>query len=292
MDRARILTTTDLSENSLNVIDKAIDIAIKSNSWLEVLHVIEPKLFAFGVAGGSSGEGADKQPDDERLKAINGRIKDGLGRKIDMMSVETRFGNVVNTVKVYAIEKRAKLIVIGHSGRESGLKGFFLGSIAKQIVIENLASTLVVKNAKLKSYETIYAPTNFSFDSQKAIGEAIEQFSDAKFVIEHLIETPSELQSTYYGFDKIEVEAHEMAIKAAAVNQMKIFIDDLKAKYPIAADTKIETKITVGEIHGEQIAKNAESYGAQLITLYATPKRSSHAYAILDCANVDLLLVK
>ncbi|MDR2905761.1 MAG: universal stress protein [Helicobacteraceae bacterium] len=288
MDRSRILATTDLTAKSLKVIDKAISYALASDSWLEVLHVAEPKMFAFGLGD----KNPDAPVDNEQLRAISDRIKAGLGRKIDKMNVETRLGDVAETTLAYAKEKRAELIIIGQGAGLGGLATFFLGTTTKQIVTDSPVSTLIVKTVGDSKYKTIYAPVDFTDETKRAIAQACGRFGGARLILEHLVETPSELQSLYYGFNETQIEAGKTAFKLTAEKQMQTFLETLKAEFPSVAKAGIETRVSLSEIHPENIIKKASDLGADLIVLPAKAERGSRAYDILEFSSIDLLMAK
>jgi universal stress protein A len=287
MDRERILVTTDLSEQSHKIIDKAISFALSYNKWLEVLHVVEPALFSLGLK-------ADNKSiaNEERLQFISEKIKKGLGRQIDRMNVHTQLGNISDTIKAYAIEKRAGLIIIGDSERKGGIMEMLLGSVAHQIISDSPVSVLIAKTTHGADYKTIYIPTDFSDRSLNMVGALTSVFSGAEFVLEHLYEMPTELQLAYYDLDSAYLTHFGNAVKFSAEDNMKSFVQSLKDKYKHASNTTVKTSVVSGHINGEQFVSNAMRFNADMIALYAASSRHSRTFAVVQNAQIDVLIHK
>ncbi|GHV02406.1 hypothetical protein AGMMS49521_4130 [Campylobacterota bacterium] len=289
MSRERILATTDLGENSYKVLDKAIDFALTHDKWLEVLHVAAPSLFAFGFAT----EKREVKPDDPRLIAISEKIKNGLGRKMERLNVETCLGDIVDTIKAYAQEKRAGLVIIGASEHKGGIVELVLGSTARQIISESTVSVLVSKSDGHKAdYRTIYVPTDFSDRSQNTVGTLLEFFPKAKLIIEHLVEMPSEVQLAFYDLDDDYIKNFTDNATAKAKEAMTLFMSGIKNRFDRAQNADIVTSFISGHIDGVKIRDRVAENKADLVGLYAETSRYSRTLDIIQKSNCDLFLSK
>jgi nucleotide-binding universal stress UspA family protein len=289
MYRERILVTTDLSENSFKVIDKAASLALASDRWLEVLHVIEPRLFAFGFARPES-EYMEEEAD-ERLLRVNEAIAKKLHRRIERMSVQTRVGSIPATVEAFVHQKRASLLVIGEAEKpDESLTRRFLGSIARRIITRSPVSTLVIKTGGKMDYKRLYIPTDFSNRSLGAAAEAIALFPSAEILLDHVVEVPSEAQLVTYGVQG-EFYAHfDTAAKEEAAKQMDRFIGRLRAQGGACASVRIRSQYTMGHMDGHHAAQEAQRSGADLTVLAADDSLFSSTFDIMAQSQNDLFL--
>lgn len=291
MHQERIVVTTDLSQNSYKVIDKAASLALKSDRWLEVVHVVEPSLFAFGFSKEGQELSAIDAATQERLERISQSIGQRLHRRIERMNVQTRLGSIPPTVEAFVQEKRACLLVIGDSQREDeSLTKWLLGSVARRIIARSPVSTLVVKTGGEADYRRIYAPTDFSNHSLEAIAAAVEIFQDAEVVLDHVVETPSEAQLATYEMEREFYHHFSDSAKKQAEREMDRFIARLRAKGGQAAKVTLKSQYALGHFDGNWANEQAKTHGADLIVLAANESRFSNTYAVLEAANCDLFL--
>lgn len=292
MNRERILVTTDLSEHSYAVIDKAMSFALRYNKWLEVLHVVEPSLFAFGFSRKEQNPAELDAATQERLVAISEKIKKTLGRTIDKLNVETRLGNVSATVEAYAREKRVSMVIIGDSEHKKGIKAVVLGSTAKRIINKNEVPVLVSKTAGDADYKNIYVPTDFSARSLESLVFMAEHFPDALFVLDHVIDVPSEAQFEAYELDSGFMENFSDSARRHAEGQMNAFIAKLRARGGAAAKIAIKPQFAVGHIDSEWVVGESQKAHSDLIGLTADTTLFSNTFPIMEKAHCDVLLYK
>ena len=292
MNRERILVTTDLSEHSYAVIDKAMSFALRYDKWLEVLHVVEPSLFAFGFAKKSEDPAALDAATQERLVAISQKIKKTLGRTIDKLNVETRLGNISSTVEAYVKEKRIDMVVIGDSEHRGGFKEAMLGSTAKRIINKSVVPVLVSKTAGDADYKTVYVPTDFSNRSLESMVHMAALLPDARFVLDHVIDVPSEAQFEAYELGTGFMNDFTDSAKQHAETQMETFIAKLRARGGAAAKIEIQPQFAVGHIDSEWVVTESQKAGASLIGLTADTTLFSNTFPIMEKAHCDVLLYK
>lgn len=291
MRRDRVLVTTDLSENSYKVIDKAMNYALAQNMWLEVLHVAEPSLFAFGFSKD------DKAPElsekeQEILVEFSQKIKEKMGRTIDKMNVETRLGDVSSMVDAYSKEKRADLIVIGDSERKGGVKELVLGSTAKRIIARADVPVLVVKTSEDISYKKVFIPTDFSDRSLSSVAYLAESQPKAEFILWHTIDVPSDIQLAFYNLDDSYLTGFTASAKAIASEKMDRFVAQLRAKGGACETLNIKTEFETGHMNGELVAHFANKLSADLIGLAADTALFSNTFTIVEKSHSDVMLYK
>lgn len=292
MNRERILVATDLSEHSYAVIDKAMSFALRYDKWLEVLHVVEPSLFAFGFAKKSEDPAALDAQTQERLLAISAKIRKKLGRTIDKLNVETRLGNVAATVEAYAREKRVSMVIAGDSEHKSGIKASILGSTAKRIINKSEVPVLIAKTSGDADYKTVYVPTDFSNRSLESLAYMAALFPAATFILDHVIDAPSEAQFEAYEFDSGFMDNFTDSARKHAESRMNAFIAKLRARGESAATVSLKPQFAVGHIDSEWVVSEAGKAGADLIGLTADTTLFSNTFPIMEKAHCDVLLFK
>lgn len=120
---SHILHPTDLSTTSQEALDRAIELARENGGTLTLLH-------AYGdlVPDPEIGTMFDPRPElEEKVQLMAGKIS-GIEVKTVIHS-----GPPAETILWYAQTHKIDLIVMGTHGR-TGLKHFFLGSVAEKVV--------------------------------------------------------------------------------------------------------------------------------------------------------------
>ncbi len=291
MHRERIVVTTDLSKNSYKVIDKAASLALKSDRWLEVLHVVEPKLFAFGFSRSDEDAQAVDAATQERLKRVSETVRKKLHRQIDRMNVQTRMGSIPATTEAFVREKRGVLLVIGDSEIEDeSLTKRLLGSVARRIISRSPVNTLVVKTAGDADYKKLYIPTDFSNHSLNAAAAAIALFPEASVVLDHVVDSPSESQLVVYEMEGEFYRHFSDSAKKQAEKEMERFIARLRAQGGACASVSIQSQYALGHMDADWAAEQAAKHNADLTVLAADDSRFSNTFAMMEASSNDLFL--
>src|SRR5215469_4506410 len=130
----KILVPVDGSDYSFNAAKYAIKLAKDENAELYCIHVIGSVPYGYG----SSSYAIDQYFKDLEQKAKNEGI---LRVKTETF---TDVKSVIGSIIDYAVTKEVDLIVIGTRGR-TGLKRFFMGSVANGVVQHAHCSVLLVR---------------------------------------------------------------------------------------------------------------------------------------------------
>lgn len=130
-----ILVPVDFSDISQQALDFAIELAQPLNARLLLLHVIEPLVFAGGHGGmgtGAANAEVIKQIEVDATQNLENYVEHG--RKSGLACTgEVLHGTPFEQITEVANHKQVGLIIMGTRGR-TGIKHFFLGSVAENVV--------------------------------------------------------------------------------------------------------------------------------------------------------------
>lgn len=159
----RILVPTDGSENARRALHEAAQLAMKFDAELELLSVLEDRLYAGNLIGRGAGErlysgvvevsrtpGAEERVDPGLPEHQMAQVREGLRREAATLPQDVPLrmlfavGDVRETILTVADELNADLIVIGSRGLGS-VKGLVLGSASQYVLHHATRPVLVVK---------------------------------------------------------------------------------------------------------------------------------------------------
>jgi nucleotide-binding universal stress UspA family protein len=141
----KILVPIDGSEYSFNAAKYAIKLAKDENAQLYCIHVIGSVPYGYG----SSPHAIDQYFKDleQKVQSWFDKIKD-MAKNEGILGIKTEtftdVRSVIGSIIDYAVTKEVDLIVIGTRGR-TGLKRFFIGSVANGVVQHAHCSVLLVR---------------------------------------------------------------------------------------------------------------------------------------------------
>ena len=186
----RILVATDFSETAALALERALDIAIRHESEISLLHVMQPELPIV-----ASPEMIVVPPDYEKL--LREASTEGLahaGDRVRQAGVRVREileqGNPARQISACTDAIRADLIMIGTRGN-TGFKHLRLGSVAEEVVRIAKQSVLTAHPGDDRSIEpvrTLLFPTDFSLTAEDALGVATRLLAgseNAKILLVH-----------------------------------------------------------------------------------------------------------
>jgi nucleotide-binding universal stress UspA family protein len=143
-----ILVPIDGSEYSLNAAQYATRIARNEKAQLFCIHVVTPRI-PYGYATPAASFTKSRYYDD-----IKNRVESWFDNVRDMAKAEGIFDvkteifidvkSIIESIIEYATQRNIDLIVIGTRGR-TGLKRFFMGSVANGVVQHAHCSVLVIR---------------------------------------------------------------------------------------------------------------------------------------------------
>ncbi len=166
----KILVPTDFSNNALKAITYASEIAQKSGAVIYLLHVIEPTINMASMQADSSREEVVKERSELLVvshKALTDIFPDV--KVIKHLSGGTPVASILN----YAEKEEMDLIVMGTTGA-SGLKEFFMGSIAAGVIGKTKIPVLTV-------------PVSYEMEEPDAILFATNQFEKSKNILDKIV---------------------------------------------------------------------------------------------------------
>jgi nucleotide-binding universal stress UspA family protein len=141
----KILVPIDGSDYSFNAAKYAIKLAKDENAQLYCIHVIGSVPYGYG----SSSYAIDQYFKDleQKVQSWFDKIND-MAKNEGILRVKTEIftdvNSVIESIIDYATTKNIDLIVIGTRGR-TGLKRFFMGSVANGVVQHAHCSVLLVR---------------------------------------------------------------------------------------------------------------------------------------------------
>lgn len=152
---SRILAAIDGSNTSMHAADYAISIAIKNNSELLVLYVIDvykySRLSSSIILAPTFGSEKYLEEKNEAEKLINKikekfklKTKDNTKSKELQTEIVEGIKSVSNTIIEYAESEKVGLIIVGSRGR-TGLKRLLLGSVSSAIIKNAHCAVLVIR---------------------------------------------------------------------------------------------------------------------------------------------------
>lgn len=152
---SRILVAIDGSAPSIHAVDYAISIAVKSNSELLVLYVIDVYKYShlsssiiLAPTFGSEKYLEEKNEAEKLMNKIKERFKSKLNdnTKSKELKIEIIEGikSVANTIIEHAESQNIDLIIIGSRGR-TGLKRLLLGSVSSAIIKNAHCAVLIIR---------------------------------------------------------------------------------------------------------------------------------------------------
>jgi len=152
---SRVLVAIDGSISSMHTIDYAISIAIKNNSQLVILYVIDvykypylPSSIILAPTFGSEKYLEEKNEAEEQMNKIKEKYKQKTKNNIDSKELKTEIvegaKSAATTIMEYAESENIDLIIIGSKGRTS-FKKLLLGSVSSDIIKNAHCAVLVIR---------------------------------------------------------------------------------------------------------------------------------------------------
>ena len=152
---SRILVAIDGSISSMHTIDYAISIAMKNNSQLVILYVIDvykypylPSSIILAPTFGSEKYLEERNEAEKQMNKIKEKYKQKTKNNIDSKELKTEIvegaKSAATTIMEYAESENIDLIIIGSRGRTS-FKKLLLGSVTSDIIKNAHCAVLVIR---------------------------------------------------------------------------------------------------------------------------------------------------
>ena len=152
---SRVLVAIDGSISSMRTIDYAISIAMKNNSQLVILYVIDvykypylPSSIILAPTFGSEKYLEERNEAEGQMNKIKEKYKQKTKNNIDSKELKTEIvegaKSAATTIMEYAESENIDLIIIGSKGRTS-FKKLLLGSVSSDIIKNAHCAVLVIR---------------------------------------------------------------------------------------------------------------------------------------------------
>jgi len=152
---SKVLVAIDGSISSMHTIDYAISIAMKNNSQLVILYVIDvykypylPSSIILAPTFGSEKYLEERNEAEEQMNKIKEKYKQKTKNNIDSKELKTEIvegaKSAATTIMEYAESENIDLIIIGSKGRTS-FKKLLLGSVSSDIIKNAHCAVLVIR---------------------------------------------------------------------------------------------------------------------------------------------------
>jgi nucleotide-binding universal stress UspA family protein len=168
----KILVPTDFSKSAQMAIDVAADIAIKANSELVLLHVVEEATGdSFNVDGEVDTTGGWENKVFtmkliERGKKQLAKIADDLKQSGVKVRTELRLGTPFHGMRTIITERKVDLVVMGTAG-QSKIEEMIIGTNTEKVVRHSLCPVLTVhKKPTNTDFKNIVYATSMSKDEE------------------------------------------------------------------------------------------------------------------------------
>lgn len=152
---SRVLVAIDGSISSMRTIDYAISIAMKNNSQLVILYVIDvykypylPSSIILAPTFGSEKYLEERNEAEGQMNKIKEKYKQKTKNNIDSKELKTEIvegaKSAATTIMEYAESENIDLIIIGSRGKTS-FKKLLLGSVSSDIIKNAYCAVLVIR---------------------------------------------------------------------------------------------------------------------------------------------------
>lgn len=152
---SRVLVAIDGSTSSIPATDYAISIAMKNNSELLVLYVIDvykytylPSSIILAPTFGSEKYLEEKNEAEKQMNKIKEKYKQKTKNNINSKELKTEIvegaKSAATTIMEYAESENVDLIIIGSRGR-TNFKKLLLGSVSSSIIKNAHCAVLVIR---------------------------------------------------------------------------------------------------------------------------------------------------
>lgn len=145
-----ILVPTDFSENALQALGLAKEVAKGTNATLHLLHIVEPVVYpadwSYAQVGFADIEQELQQNAEKELKIM----ADALNAEGFKTATSVRRGRASDEICAYATEQSTSIVAIGTHGR-SGFEHFLFGSTTERVLRKSPCPVLSVRLPESKA---------------------------------------------------------------------------------------------------------------------------------------------
>ena len=229
----KILVPTDFSEEAENAICAALSLAVKTNSEIQILHVLDdPIVRSTEVTGETHRDPMEKvyvfkliQITEEKLQALveEERFKD------IKISWKLKKGNAYKKISEAIGEEQSSLVIMGTKGAE-GLREILVGSVADKVVRYADCPVITVKECRdLTHANNIVFATDLKDDQESIIEDLkfLQEYYGAKL---HIVKV---YDSIWLKEEEVEQRINEFASKVGLKNYTANVVEEMDEAYGI-----------------------------------------------------------
>lgn len=248
----KILVPTDFSKNALKAITYASELALKSGGTIYLMHAIEPSINMSSM-----------QSDSSRPKIVKERTsklqlaRDTVELIYPGLKVITHLagGETAESIVHFSDKEKMDVIIMGTTGA-SGLKKFFMGSVASSTIADSSTPVLTVPAAYApQEPANILFATN-CFEKDQNILAPVLQFSALFSAAVHVIVFK-------------EKEGQKYADLIYNEEQLNDYLHFLKENYPA---TIFKGELLEGDDFESSLDEYSIKNGIDVITMVTYPK--------------------
>lgn len=169
-----ILVPTDFSKISLNAIDYAVEIAVRTKAKIILFHTYYMPIITSDIMVVPPIDELDNGCADS-LKRIESNIYKKHGKNIDIEFI-CKYGFPIDEINLFAIEKKVDLIVMGMQGA-GYLTEKIIGSITTSLIRKSKCPVLVInRGLKFKPVKKIVLASDFEVIADATILKPLKEF--------------------------------------------------------------------------------------------------------------------
>lgn len=275
MNKLKTLVAVDFSQDSLTVLQKAIDFTKKFNGDVHVVHVVENSFFSKKKDLSYIREHSikvlnEKFPaiKDENFHCVNGKIRSEVAKAAQILNSD--------------------LIIMGKSGETFSLGDIYMGSHTKDIIRNSLIPVLVVKSDHDLKYKNILMLTDFSNDSREAIRKVVNIFPNLHIKLLNFYTVPFENRLNNYGFNDSDLAEYQLSLMQESTEKLDIFINSLE----LPKDVKISGRVRKSSLNPKLFENEVKDIVFDIVAVHTTGKISFYALDILEGSEKDVIILK
>lgn len=260
-----IIAATDLSEASINAIDRAVMIAAFFKAKLRLIHVQDRSVIESLNRLISAYPGSDvasiEQIDNQRIIELESHLAERHLKTFQMPRVRKISGPVVKTLLSEADAQIADLIVVGAQG-ESRMPYSPLGSISSRLLRKSEHyPVLLVKEAPTRIYQRIIIGVDFSPVSMSLVNMAKRLAPKAELILLHAFDLPYEVKLSVAGLHKDDIN---QVISDEQAYRRELLMNFVQAS---ALDGKGVKSLVVHSVPARGICNAAKEFSCDLVVV-------------------------
>ncbi|MBE0514426.1 universal stress protein [Sulfurimonas sp.] len=275
MKKFKTLVAIDFSDDSLVVLQKAIDFTKKRDGIVDVVHVVEnsffsPKKDLSYIREHSLKKLNEKFPsiNDENFHCVGGKIKNDVAKAAQLLNSD--------------------LIIMGKSGETFFLGDTYMGSHTKDIIRSSTVPVIVVKSDHELKYKNILMLSDFSAESKEAIKKITNLFPDSNIKLLNFYLIPFENRLNNYGFNSADLYDYQFHLMEESKQKLDSFLNSLEMPQEI----NISGTVRKSSLNPKLFESEIKDINFDLVAVHTTGNISFYALDILENSKKDVIILK